>query len=103
MGKKLFLQEVEIQDVINGLVENVENGDAATGTGRAIGRVEVGWGGRIYTLSIQATCDEDDLCFDDTLPVLDGEAFRSGRCVVRAPEGHYPSAVPYDAAAQEEE
>lgn len=93
--KELIMQKVKIQDVVDGIVKIVENGDALTSTGRNIGCIESP-NGRVYALQITATCDEDDILFGDRFPLLDGDFYRAGNGLVCAPEGHFPSAEPYE-------
>jgi hypothetical protein len=88
--KKLVYQTVNIQDILNRLLRECENGDLMTAAGRTFANVESG-NSRIYSFSIIVTCDDDDIAFNYDIPFVDAELLQQGQGVIRAPEGHLAS------------
>lgn len=93
--KKLVYQKVKIQEVLNKLVENCEDGDLMSASGRAFANVESG-NGRVYTFSVVCTLSDDDFCHDYSLPLVDPEMLKNGIGIIKAPEGHLPNGVTLD-------
>jgi uncharacterized protein YaiI (UPF0178 family) len=72
--KKLVYQTVDIQDILNRLLQECENGDLMTAAGRTFANVESG-NSRIYSFSIIATCDDDDVVFNYDIPLVDADLY----------------------------
>lgn len=98
MAKKpLILQKCSINDVYQSAVRSVEEGGHFTASARPVGTVVNEVNGRIYTIALVATCDDDDPHYDPEKPVIDQEDAKAGTCYITAPEGLYPSCEPVDA------
>lgn len=76
---------------MNEVVDDLQAGKGCTASCRAIGNM-MSLDDRMYTLSVMITCDDDSVGFDPDLPILEPDTFKSGKGVVTAPDGYFPSA-----------
>lgn len=92
---KLVLQSVSLQDIVDNILEDCDNGELMSATGRCFGNVMSG-DGKAYTFAIIATCDEEDFGSDLSLPLITSDFIRTGKGVIRGTKGRFPSSVELD-------